>query len=108
MRAVLIILFVFGLHQIVWSQEELIILQNESIEFEADGFYIEKVEDVSEIVSRGVMMTPAVVVDGQIKIVGHVPSVEEVKKLLERFKYYMSDQYREDWKIEQEAKKYNL
>ncbi len=43
---------------------------------------IEKVEDVSEIVSRGVMMTPAVVVDGQIKIVGHVPSVEEVKKLL--------------------------
>jgi hypothetical protein len=46
MRAVLIILFVFGLHQIVWSQEGLIILQNESIEFEADGFYIEKVEDV--------------------------------------------------------------
>ena len=43
---------------------------------------IEKVEDVSEIVSRGVMMTPAVVVDGQIKIVGHVPSIEEIKKLL--------------------------
>lgn len=46
MRAALIILFVFGLHQIVWSQEGLIILQNESIEFKADGFYIKKVEDV--------------------------------------------------------------
>ena len=46
MRTFLIILFVFGLHQIVWSQEGLIILQNESIEFEADGFYIKKVEDV--------------------------------------------------------------
>lgn len=35
-------------------------------------------------------------------------SFEEVKKLLEKFKYYMSDKYKEDWKIEQEAGKYNL
>jgi small redox-active disulfide protein 2 len=41
-----------------------------------------KVEDLQEIVDRGVMMTPAVVVDGEVKIVGHVPSTDEIKKLL--------------------------
>jgi small redox-active disulfide protein 2 len=41
-----------------------------------------KVEDLQEIVNRGVMMTPAIVVDGEVKIVGHVPSVDEIKKLL--------------------------
>ena len=41
-----------------------------------------KVEDLQEIVNRGVMMTPAVVVDDEVKIVGHVPSVDEIKKLL--------------------------
>jgi len=43
---------------------------------------IVKVEDLQEIVDRGVMMTPAVVVDGEVKIVGHVPSTDEIKKLL--------------------------
>ena len=39
-----------------------------------------KVEDL--IVNRGVMMTPAFVIDGDVKIVGHIPSVDEIKKLL--------------------------
>lgn len=43
---------------------------------------IVKVEDLQEIVDRGVMMTPAVVVDGEVKIIGHVPSPDEIKKLL--------------------------
>jgi small redox-active disulfide protein 2 len=43
---------------------------------------IVKVEDLQEIIDRGVMMTPAVVVDGEVKIVGHVPSTDEIKKLL--------------------------
>jgi len=42
-----------------------------------------KVEDLQEIVNRGVMMTPAVAVDGEVKIVGHVPSVNEIKKIVE-------------------------
>ena len=41
-----------------------------------------KVEDLQEIVDRGVMMTPAVVVNDEVKIVGHTPSVEEVKKII--------------------------
>ncbi len=45
---------------------------------------IVKVEDIQQIVDGGVMMTPAVFVDGEAKIVGHVPSVDEIKKLLQQ------------------------
>lgn len=45
MRACIVILFVFGVHQIIWSQDELIVLQNEPIEFKASGFYIKNVID---------------------------------------------------------------
>lgn len=43
---------------------------------------ISKVEDVNEIVSRGIMMTPGLAVDGEIKVLGRVPSVEEIKDIL--------------------------
>ena len=45
---------------------------------------IVKIEDLQEIVNRGVMMTPAVIIDGEVKIVGHVPSADEIKKLLQK------------------------
>lgn len=45
-------------------------------------FNIEKVTDLQEIMKYGVMMTPALVVDGQVKSVGKIPSVDEIKKLL--------------------------
>jgi len=41
-----------------------------------------KVEDLQEIIDRGVMMTPAVIIDGEIRIVGHTPTVDEIKKLI--------------------------
>ena len=40
---------------------------------------IEKVEDISDIISYGVMSTPAVVIDGNIAFVGGVPSKEQVE-----------------------------
>ena len=43
---------------------------------------VEKVTDINQITSFGVMMTPALVVDGQVKVVGKVPSAEEIKDLL--------------------------
>lgn len=43
---------------------------------------IEKVSDITKITSFGVMMTPALAIDGEVKVVGKVPSVEEIKKLL--------------------------
>ncbi len=43
---------------------------------------VEKVEKIAEIMKFGVMMTPALVVDGQVKSAGKVLSTEEIGKLL--------------------------
>jgi small redox-active disulfide protein 2 len=43
---------------------------------------IEKVTDINEIMKFGVMMTPALAVDGQVKVVGKVPSPDEIRKML--------------------------
>ena len=39
-----------------------------------------KVEDIETILKYGVMITPAVVVDGDVKIVGKVPDEKEIRK----------------------------
>jgi len=41
-----------------------------------------KVEDVTEIMKRGVMVTPALVVDGEVKLVGKVPKRAEIARML--------------------------
>ena len=46
-------------------------------------YKIEKVTEISEIMKFGVMMTPALAVDGKVKIVGKVPSPEDIKKLID-------------------------
>jgi len=43
---------------------------------------IAKVKDIVEIADRGVMMTPALSVDGEIKLVGKAGTVDEIKALL--------------------------
>jgi small redox-active disulfide protein 2 len=43
---------------------------------------IEKVTDINEIMAFGVMMTPALAVDGVVKVVGKVPNPEAIKPLL--------------------------
>jgi len=45
-------------------------------------YQIEKVTDINEIMKFGIMMTPALAVDGQVKIVGKVLSPEQIKQLL--------------------------
>ena len=45
-------------------------------------FQIDKVTDIKEIMQFGVMMTPALVIDGQVKVVGKVLSSEQIKQLL--------------------------
>ncbi|NLX60314.1 MAG: thioredoxin family protein [Phycisphaerae bacterium] len=45
-------------------------------------YTIEKVTDINQIMAFGVMMTPALAVDGVVKVVGKVPDVESVKGLL--------------------------
>lgn len=45
-------------------------------------YEIEKISDISDIMSFGVMMTPGLAVNGEVKSVGKVPSVEDVKSML--------------------------
>lgn len=43
---------------------------------------VEKVTDINEILGFGVMMTPALAVDGEVKVVGKVPAVDDLKEML--------------------------
>jgi len=45
-------------------------------------YTVEKVTDIEEIMKFGVMMTPALVVNGEVKLVGKAPPVTDIKKLL--------------------------
>lgn len=41
-----------------------------------------KVKDINDIMNYGVMVTPALVVNGVVKVAGKVPAIEEVKKMI--------------------------
>jgi small redox-active disulfide protein 2 len=43
---------------------------------------VTKVEDINEILKFNVMMTPALAVDGEVKIVGRIPKPDEIKSLI--------------------------
>ncbi len=43
---------------------------------------IEKITEINEIIKFGVMMTPALAVDGDLKFVGKLPSIKEIKEIL--------------------------
>ena len=43
---------------------------------------VEKVTDINEIMKFGVMVTPALAVDGEVKVVGKVPSPDQIKGML--------------------------
>ena len=44
---------------------------------------VEKVTDILKITGFGVMATPALAVDGQVKVTGRVPSADEIKAFLQ-------------------------
>jgi len=45
-------------------------------------YEIEKVTDINDIMKFGVMITPAIAVDGNVKVAGKVASVEQLKEIL--------------------------
>jgi small redox-active disulfide protein 2 len=45
-------------------------------------YRLEKVTSLNEIMKFGVMVTPALVVDGQVKVAGRVPDVESLQAML--------------------------
>lgn len=42
-----------------------------------------KVTDIAEIMGYGVMSTPALVIDEQLKVAGRVPAYEDVKRVIQ-------------------------
>jgi len=57
-------------------------LTREVVEVEGIDATIIKIEDIMDIMSYGVMMTPALLVDGNIVVRGRVPSVKEITSIL--------------------------
>ena len=45
-------------------------------------YTLEKVTDINDIIAFGIMTTPALVVDGEVKVAGRVPTAEAIKQLL--------------------------
>lgn len=45
-------------------------------------YELEKVTDIEKILEFGVVATPALVVDGEIKVFGHVPTTTRIKEML--------------------------
>lgn len=48
------------------------------------SFKLTKVTDMAAILGYGVMSTPAIVIDGQVKTAGSVPSQTEIQLLLQQ------------------------
>jgi len=46
------------------------------------SYRMEKVTDIRKIMDFGVMMTPALAVDGTVKVAGKVPSPDEIERIL--------------------------
>ena len=46
-------------------------------------YAIEKVKEINRIAELGVMVTPALVVDGDVKVCGKTPSIDEIKEVLQ-------------------------
>ncbi len=41
---------------------------------------VEKVEDINRILEYGIMITPGVVIDGEVKVAGKIPDVKKIKQ----------------------------
>jgi len=49
-------------------------------------FELEKVTDITEITRYGVLMTPGLVIDGDVKSAGKVLSAKEIREIIQRIK----------------------
>ena len=45
-------------------------------------YHLEKVTDIDQIMRFGVMVTPALVVNGRVKVAGRVPAMDELQQLI--------------------------
>jgi small redox-active disulfide protein 2 len=62
--------------------QKLAAVANEAAKALGLPYELQKVTDLKEIMSFKVLSTPALVVDGQVKLSGRVPTIEEAKQLI--------------------------
>ena len=62
--------------------EKLAELAKQAAEAAGIEYTLEKVKDINDILAFGVMSTPALAVDGTVKVMGRIPSADEIKKFL--------------------------
>jgi small redox-active disulfide protein 2 len=62
--------------------ENLARLTREAADQLGIDFELEKLTDIAQFAKYGLMMTPGLVVDGQLKVQGRVPSIDELKGML--------------------------
>ncbi len=57
-------------------------LTREAVEKSGVDAQVTKVEDIMDIMSYGILATPALVIDGKVVVKGRVPSLDEIIKLI--------------------------
>ena len=55
----------------------------EAVKLSGKEIEVAKVEDIKKIMAYGVLSTPALVIDGMVKVTGKVPKVEEIRGWIE-------------------------
>ena len=58
-------------------------LTQEAVRETGSDAEVVKVEDIQQIMNMGVMMTPAIAVDGEVKAAGKIPKLDEIKKWIQ-------------------------
>jgi small redox-active disulfide protein 2 len=62
--------------------DKLFKLANQAVRESGVEAQVERVQDLQEILSYDILMTPALVIDGAVKVAGRVPSLDEMKSLV--------------------------
>ena len=62
--------------------EKLYVLADQAAGQLGIAYEMEKITDMDQFVEYGVMLTPALIVDGEVKAVGTVPSMDKLKQLI--------------------------
>lgn len=59
-------------------------LVQEAVEETGSDAEIVKVDNIQQIMNMGVMMTPALAVDGEVKASGKIPEIDDIKKWIQK------------------------
>lgn len=63
--------------------EKLLELTKQAIDESEKNYQVEKISDIMEIMKYGVAITPALIVNDEVKVMGKVPSLDEIKNMIE-------------------------